>query len=68
VHDNHGRDDEHLVPYLGTIAWDLALVTMQKIGYENTYMMELAGTGSPTAVLEEARRARQRFERTLAHA
>jgi sugar phosphate isomerase/epimerase len=68
VHDNHGRDDAHLVPYLGSIDWDLALVTMQKIGYEGTYLMELAGTGSPTAVLEEARRARQRFERTLTHA
>jgi sugar phosphate isomerase/epimerase len=68
VHDNHGRDDEHLVPYSGSIDWDLALVTMQKIGYEGTYLMELAGTGSPTTVLEEARRARQRFERTLTHA
>ena len=65
VHDNHGRDDEHLVPYLGTIDWNLALVTMQKIGYDGTYMMELAGTGSSVAVLEEARRARQRFERAL---
>ena len=68
VHDNHGRDDEHLIPYLGTIDWNLALVTMQKIGYDGTYMLELAGTGSPVAVLEEARRARQRFERTLTHA
>ena len=68
VHDNHGRDDEHLVPYLGTIQWDLALVTMQKIGYEGTYLMELAGTGAHASVLEEARRARQRFERTLTHA
>jgi sugar phosphate isomerase/epimerase len=77
VHDNHGREDEHLVPYLGTINWDLALVTMQKIGYEGVYLMELAARGgegdSPTAatsgtVLEEARRARQRFERALAHA
>jgi sugar phosphate isomerase/epimerase len=65
VHDNRGRDDEHLVPYHGTIDWDLALVTMQKIGYDGTYLMELAGSGSTTAVLEEARRARQRFERTL---
>jgi sugar phosphate isomerase/epimerase len=68
VHDNHGRDDEHLVPYLGSIDWDLALVTMQKIGYDGTYLMELAGAGHPTTVLEEARRARQRFERALAHA
>ena len=66
VHDNHGRSDEHLVPYAGAIDWDAALVTMQKIGYEGTYLMELANTGSPAVVLEEARRARQRFERALA--
>jgi sugar phosphate isomerase/epimerase len=67
VHDNRGREDDHLAPYLGSIGWDAALVTMQKIGYEGTFLMELADTGSPTAVLEEARRARQRFERTLAY-
>lgn len=65
VHDNHGREDEHLVPYFGSIDWAAALVTMQKIGYEGTYMMELANMGSPAVVLEEARRARQRFERAL---
>jgi sugar phosphate isomerase/epimerase len=84
VHDNHGRDDEHLVPYLGSIDWDHALVTMQKIGYDGVYVMELAGDakagGAPVApasstmlpstrnagaILEEARRARQRFERAL---
>jgi sugar phosphate isomerase/epimerase len=84
VHDNHGREDEHLVPYLGTINWDLALVTMQKIGYEGVYLMELAARGlapggatahqqrdslaASATVLEEARRARQRFARALTHA
>ena len=67
VHDNRRRADEHLVPYLGTINWDLALMTMQKIGYDGTYLMELATAGAPAPVLEEARRVRQRFERTLAH-
>jgi sugar phosphate isomerase/epimerase len=66
VHDNHGRDDEHLVPFLGSIPWNETLVTMQKIGYEGTYLLELANTGSPAGVLEEARRARQRFEKALA--
>ena len=65
VHDNRRRDDEHLVPFHGSINWDMALMTMQKIGYDGTYLMELANTGSPAAVLEEARRARQRFEKTL---
>jgi sugar phosphate isomerase/epimerase len=66
VHDNRKRDDEHLVPYLGSIDWEMALLAMQKIGYEGTYLMELAGSGSPAATLEEARRARQRFDRALA--
>jgi sugar phosphate isomerase/epimerase len=65
VHDNHGRTDDHLVPFQGSIDWDAALVTMQKIGYEGIYLMELANTSSPAAVLEEARRARQRFEKAL---
>jgi len=68
VHDNRGRRDDHLVPYRGSIDWDAALVTMQKIGYEGTYLLEIADTGSAAEVLEEARRARQRFERTLTHA
>jgi sugar phosphate isomerase/epimerase len=65
VHDNHRRADEHLVPYVGAIDWDAALMSMQKIGYDGTYLMELANTGTPAAVLEEARRARQRFERAM---
>jgi sugar phosphate isomerase/epimerase len=67
VHDNRGREDEHLVPGRGTIDWDAALITMQKIGYAGTYLMELANTGDPAAVLEEARRARQRLERALTY-
>ena len=66
VHDNKRREDDHLVPYLGAIDWSAALTTMQKIGYDGTYLMELANTGSPAHVLEDARRARQRFERALA--
>jgi sugar phosphate isomerase/epimerase len=66
VHDNRGREDDHLVPYRGTIDWPAALVTMRKIGYDGTYVMELANTGTPSAVLEEARRARQKMERALA--
>jgi sugar phosphate isomerase/epimerase len=66
IHDNRRRADDHLAPFLGTIDWDVALMTMQKIGYEGTYLMELANTGSPASVLEGAQRARQRFERSLA--
>ncbi len=65
VHDNRRRSDDHLVPYRGAIDWDAALMSMQKIGYDGTYMMELANTGTPAAVLDDARRARQQFEKAL---
>ena len=67
VHDNHRRADEHLAPYLGAIDWDGALMSMQKIGFDGVYMMELANTGGPAAVLEGARRAREEFEKALTY-
>jgi sugar phosphate isomerase/epimerase len=65
VHDNRRRADDHLVPYHGAIDWDAALMSMQKVGYDGTYMMELANTATPAAVLEGARRARQQFEKAM---
>lgn len=67
VHDNRRRTDDHLVPYEGAIDWDAALMSMQKIGYDGIYLLEVANTGTPAAVLENARRARERFERTVSH-
>lgn len=65
VHDNRGKKDEHLVPFAGKINWDMALMTMQKVGYDGTYLMELANTGSPADVLQQAQAARKRFEKLL---
>jgi sugar phosphate isomerase/epimerase len=65
VHDNHRKRDEHLVPFEGGIDWTAALMSMQKIGYDGTYVMEVANTGSSDDVLERARRARQKFEKLL---
>ena len=67
VHDNNRRTDDHLVPFDGKISWDLALMAMQKVGYDGTYLMELANTSTPAAVLEHARRARQKFEKLLSY-
>jgi sugar phosphate isomerase/epimerase len=67
VHDNRRKNDDHLVPFDGTIDWDAALMSMQKVGYDGTYLMEVANTGSPNDVLERARRARDRFEKLLAY-
>ena len=67
VHDNKGKQDEHLVPFAGRINWDMALMTMQKVGYDGTYLMELANTGSPADVLQQAQAARKRFEKLLSY-
>jgi sugar phosphate isomerase/epimerase len=67
VHDNNGKKDEHLVPFAGRIDWNRALMTMQKVGYDGTYLLEVANTSSPADVLEQARAARHRFEKLLAY-
>src|SRR5215207_1718397 len=65
VHDNRGRQDEHLVPFEGKINWDMALMAMQKVGYDGTYLMELANTGSAADVLQKGQAARKKFEKLL---
>jgi sugar phosphate isomerase/epimerase len=67
VHDNHGKKDDHLVPFAGRINWDVALMTMQKVGYDGTYLMELARTADPEEILTKAQAARGRFEKLLAY-
>lgn len=67
VHDNGGKKDDHLVPFDGRINWDMALMTMQKVGYDGTYMMELANLSTPAEVLQKAQAARKRFEKLLAY-
>jgi sugar phosphate isomerase/epimerase len=66
VHDNHGRADDHLVPFEGTIEWPGAMTAVQKIGYDQTLLFELAAHRSPAEILERAQRARERLERLLA--
>lgn len=67
VHDNKGKKDDHLVPFDGRINWDVALMTMQKVGYDGTYLMELARTGEPEEILKKAQAARGRFDKLLAY-
>jgi hypothetical protein len=45
----------------------MALMTMQKVGYDGTYLMELGSTGSAATVLDLARSARARFEKLMAY-
>lgn len=67
IHDNGGKKDDHLVPFDGRIDWSLALMALQKVGYDGTYLMELANTSTPATVLQKARAARERFEKLLAY-
>ena len=62
VHDNRGTRDEHLAPFDGTIDWAGALIALQKIGYEGTMMLELAGADPAAPALERARQAAARLE------
>ena len=66
VHDNHGRTDDHLVPFDGTIDWPAAMTAVQKIGYDQTLLFEIASHRSPVDTLMRAQRAREKLERLLA--
>jgi len=66
VHDNRGRTDDHLVPFDGTIEWPAAMTAVQKIGYDQTLLFEIASHGSPKDTLARAQRAREKLERLLA--
>jgi sugar phosphate isomerase/epimerase len=65
VHDNGGSRDDHLVPYAGTIDWDAAMMTTQKIGYDGVFMLEVGDTGDPVDVLRRSVKARERLEKTF---
>ena len=62
LHDNRGRHDDHLVPGKGVIDWDATLLALQKIGYDEVWMLELAAAAERKPVLEAAAKARARFE------
>ena len=66
VHDNHRRNDDHLVPFDGSIDWPSAMTAVQKIGYDQTLLLEIAAHGSPKDTLTRAKRAREKLERLLA--
>ena len=66
VHDNDGTRDAHLVPFAGSINWDLALMETQKIGYDGVMMFEVGNaSGDPVDVLKRCTKARERLEKTF---
>jgi len=65
AHDNRGRNDDHLVPFDGTIDWASAITALQKVGYDGTIVLEVTPQGSTKDTLARARTARGRMERLL---
>jgi sugar phosphate isomerase/epimerase len=65
VHDNDGRDDQHLVPFGGSIDWPAALTALWKVGYANRLVFEVADTGDPADVLARTVGARARLQAIL---
>lgn len=65
LHDNRGRNDDHLVPGQGVIDWEAAVLAFQKVGYDGVWMFELAVNAEHRPVLERAVKARERLESLL---
>jgi sugar phosphate isomerase/epimerase len=65
LHDNRGRNDDHLVPGKGIIDWDATTLAFQKVGYEGAWMFELAVAADAKPILEKAAKARERLEGLL---
>jgi sugar phosphate isomerase/epimerase len=65
VHDNRRKSDDHLPPYDGAIDWPSALMAVQKVGYEGTFVFEVANVSTTRDVLERTRAARDRFEEVV---
>jgi len=65
LHDNNGREDAHLVPFEGSIAWPEALASLWKVGYDGALVFEVADRGNPGRVLERTVDARHRLQAIL---
>jgi sugar phosphate isomerase/epimerase len=65
LHDNRGTRDDHLLPGQGSIDWDAVLMGFQKVGYDGTWVFELAPAADWAGVLDQAAAARTRLERLL---
>jgi sugar phosphate isomerase/epimerase len=53
VHDNHGENDEHLLPYQGTIDWDAAMAAFRTAPCELPIVFEIRSAKESAAHAEE---------------
>ena len=65
IHDNHGQDDEHLLPYEGKIDWDATLQLFVDAPHNLPIVLELKESVTPSDVLGKARATFDRIENEL---
>lgn len=65
LHDNRGRDDDHLVPFDGSVDWPATLTALGKTGFDGPLVLEVDGRGDPDAVLGRTVGARARLQAIL---
>lgn len=65
IHDNRRQNDDHLVPFRGSINWPSTIMAFEKIGYDGVLMYEVRDAESPRAVLASAVKARKRLEELM---
>ncbi len=42
THDNKGKNDDHLMPFIGTVPWERVLPALRKTGFSNDLVLEVA--------------------------
>jgi sugar phosphate isomerase/epimerase len=65
LHDNHGREDSHLVPFAGSVDWEGTLAALVKGGYGGPLVFEVADLGDARATLDRTVGARARLQAIL---
>jgi sugar phosphate isomerase/epimerase len=65
IHDNHGDEDEHLLPFEGTIDWDAALQMIAEAPLPLPIVLELKEHATQADVLGRARGVFERIENEL---
>lgn len=61
LHDNQGAEDEHLMPFDGTMDWGAVMRVLDEARYTGPYVFETAQP-TPTAVMRRARETAQRLQ------
>ncbi len=44
IHDNNYDEDDHMLPYFGTFAWDKITAALKEIGYKGDFTLEIFGS------------------------